>query len=232
MPTADAFEAAVGRHDARVAALALTVWVGSEPTFTDRHAQTPEWISQALGGEKEERALAATAALFRRFPRRRGAAQRRPPVPGRGPPALEPGTLSPPRWPVAVGQGHPTRWRCRLQPRRRAGRLTWRPGSPRWKALPLRAAGPSRGCPRRTPMNDGSWCASMTRWRSRPPTMHGWAAHRCTGAPLRPAACVMNWPSAGCICSCSPHPSGTAPVPPCWSCRCSSSRHCFGMCCR
>ena len=68
MPTADAFEAAVGRHDARVAALGLTVWVGSEPTFTDRHAQTPEWISQALGGEKEERALAATAALFRRFP--------------------------------------------------------------------------------------------------------------------------------------------------------------------
>ena len=68
MPTVDAFEAAVGRHDARVAALGLMVWVGSEPTFTDRHAQTPEWISQALGGEKEERALAATAALFRRFP--------------------------------------------------------------------------------------------------------------------------------------------------------------------
>ena len=68
MPTVDAFEAAVGRHDARVAALGPMVWVGSEPTFTDRHAQTPEWISQALGGEKEERALAATAALCRRFP--------------------------------------------------------------------------------------------------------------------------------------------------------------------
>ncbi|HRD96160.1 MAG TPA: transglutaminase family protein, partial [Rubrivivax sp.] len=68
MPTVDAFEAAVRRHDERLAALGLTVWVGSEPTFTDRHAQTPEWISQALGGDKEERALAVTAALVRRFP--------------------------------------------------------------------------------------------------------------------------------------------------------------------
>lgn len=68
VPTVDAFEAAVRRHDGRLAALGLTVWVGSEPTFTDRHAQTPEWISQALGGDKEERALAVTAALARRFP--------------------------------------------------------------------------------------------------------------------------------------------------------------------
>jgi uncharacterized protein (DUF2126 family) len=64
----DAFEAAVRRHDAHLAAQGLTVWVGSEPTFTDRHAQTPEWLSQALGGEKEVRALAVTAALCRRFP--------------------------------------------------------------------------------------------------------------------------------------------------------------------
>ncbi len=68
VPTAEAFEAAVRRHDDRLAAQGLTVWVGSEPTFTDRHAQTPEWISQALGGGKEERALAVTAALVRRFP--------------------------------------------------------------------------------------------------------------------------------------------------------------------
>ena len=30
------FEAAVKRHDAQVAALGLPIWVGSEPTFTDR----------------------------------------------------------------------------------------------------------------------------------------------------------------------------------------------------
>jgi uncharacterized protein (DUF2126 family) len=68
MPTAEAFEAAVRRHDARVTALGLTVWVGSEPTFTDRAAQSPEWLSQAVGGDKEARALAVTAALCRRFP--------------------------------------------------------------------------------------------------------------------------------------------------------------------
>ena len=39
MWTRDEFDAAVRRHDARVAALGLTIWVGSEPTFTDRHAQ-------------------------------------------------------------------------------------------------------------------------------------------------------------------------------------------------
>ena len=39
------FEQAVQRHDAQVAALGLPLWVGSEPTFTDRLAQTPAWLS-------------------------------------------------------------------------------------------------------------------------------------------------------------------------------------------
>ena len=41
MRTEESFEAAVHQHDARLAALALDLWVGSEPTFTDREAQTP-----------------------------------------------------------------------------------------------------------------------------------------------------------------------------------------------
>lgn len=65
---AEAFDAAVRRHDAQVAALGLTVWVGSEPTFTDRHAQTPEWLSSALGGDKELRARSLLARLCLRFP--------------------------------------------------------------------------------------------------------------------------------------------------------------------
>jgi uncharacterized protein (DUF2126 family) len=62
------FDAAVRRHDARIAALGLTIWVGSEPTFTDRSAQSPEWLSQALGGDKEQRAEAVLGGICRRFP--------------------------------------------------------------------------------------------------------------------------------------------------------------------
>lgn len=65
---APAFDDAVARHDAGVAALGLTIWVGSEPTFTDRAAQSPEWLHQALGGEKAQRAEAFLDGLRRRFP--------------------------------------------------------------------------------------------------------------------------------------------------------------------
>lgn len=64
----EAFEAAVRRHDAQIAALDMAIWVGSEPTFTDRLAQTPEWLSQALGGDKEARAQALLADLAARQP--------------------------------------------------------------------------------------------------------------------------------------------------------------------
>jgi uncharacterized protein (DUF2126 family) len=68
MPSPEAFEAAVRRHDTRLAALRQVVWVGSEPTFTDRFSQAPEWLSQALGGAKEPRAQALLARLCRRQP--------------------------------------------------------------------------------------------------------------------------------------------------------------------
>ena len=53
MWTIEAFDAAVRNHDAQVAAQGLTIWAGSEPTFTDRRTQTPEWLNTALGGDKE-----------------------------------------------------------------------------------------------------------------------------------------------------------------------------------
>lgn len=62
------FDDAVRRHDARIGALGLDVWVGSEPTFTDRFAQTPEWLNQPLGGDKEQRAEALLAGLGRWAP--------------------------------------------------------------------------------------------------------------------------------------------------------------------
>jgi len=68
MSTNDEFDAAVRRHDARIAALGLAIWVGSEPTFTDRSAQSPEWLSKALGGDKEQRAAVLLSGLSRRFP--------------------------------------------------------------------------------------------------------------------------------------------------------------------
>ena len=68
MSPTEEFDAAVRRHDSRIAALGLTVWVGSEPTFTDRSAQTPEWLNAAVGGAKEQRAQALLGELCRRFP--------------------------------------------------------------------------------------------------------------------------------------------------------------------
>jgi len=50
------FEADVRAHDAALAARGLKIWVGSEPTFTDRFSQAPEWLNAALGGDKEARA--------------------------------------------------------------------------------------------------------------------------------------------------------------------------------
>jgi len=68
MRTREEFEAAVRGHDARIAASGLTIWVGSEPTFTDRSVQSPEWQTTALGGDKEQRAEALLTGLCQRFP--------------------------------------------------------------------------------------------------------------------------------------------------------------------
>jgi uncharacterized protein (DUF2126 family) len=67
-PVSEAFDDAVREHDARLAALGAEVWVGSEPTFTDRLSEAPEWLHQALGGDKLQRATALLAALHARSP--------------------------------------------------------------------------------------------------------------------------------------------------------------------
>jgi len=64
----EAFAAAVSRHDADIAALGLSIWVGSEPTFTDPRAQSPEWLTKALGGDKEQRAEALLCEFCQRLP--------------------------------------------------------------------------------------------------------------------------------------------------------------------
>jgi uncharacterized protein (DUF2126 family) len=62
------FEADVRAHDAALVARGLTIWVGSEPTFTDRFSQAPEWLNAALGGAKEQRAQQLLRALVEREP--------------------------------------------------------------------------------------------------------------------------------------------------------------------
>jgi len=63
MLTIEAFDEAVRAHDARIAATGFDIWVGSEPTFTDRHSADPHWLHEALGGDKEARAVRLLAAL-------------------------------------------------------------------------------------------------------------------------------------------------------------------------
>ena len=62
------FEAAVHAHDAALQASALEVWVGSEPTFTRRESEAPEWLTEALGETKQDFALRIVKALRDRYP--------------------------------------------------------------------------------------------------------------------------------------------------------------------
>ncbi|MEZ5543063.1 MAG: transglutaminase family protein [Pseudomonadota bacterium] len=47
------FDAAIHAHDAAVAASGLEIWIGAEPTFTNRHSEAPEWLTDALGPSKQ-----------------------------------------------------------------------------------------------------------------------------------------------------------------------------------
>ncbi|MCG6965964.1 MAG: transglutaminase family protein [Chromatiaceae bacterium] len=61
-------DAALAAHDRGVADAGLDIWVGAEPTFTLRHSESPEWLSEPLGGDKFAYALRMAAALQRRHP--------------------------------------------------------------------------------------------------------------------------------------------------------------------
>ena len=60
---AEDFDRAVQEHDEAVAARGLSIWVGAEPTFTDRTSIDPAWLVGALGADKEARARALLADL-------------------------------------------------------------------------------------------------------------------------------------------------------------------------
>ncbi|MEI7703155.1 MAG: transglutaminase family protein [Deltaproteobacteria bacterium] len=45
----------------------LEIWLGAEPTFTDRSSQDPHWLWMAEGGDKEERAAALLGELVGRL---------------------------------------------------------------------------------------------------------------------------------------------------------------------
>jgi uncharacterized protein (DUF2126 family) len=106
----------------------LAVWIGAEPTFTDRDSQEPHWLWRAEGGDKAERAEALLRALVtrlggaarllrvegRRFPGEEAprfclGALYRPGAPGAAPRALDDrGLADPPVPPPAPADGE--RW--------------------------------------------------------------------------------------------------------------------------
>lgn len=57
----------LARLDASLRARGLDVWVGAEPTFTDRASLEPCWLTDAEGGDKLERARALASALADRL---------------------------------------------------------------------------------------------------------------------------------------------------------------------
>ena len=59
----EALERAIHDHDEAVARAGLEIWVGAEPTFTDRGSTDPAWLVDALGADKEERARKLLADL-------------------------------------------------------------------------------------------------------------------------------------------------------------------------
>jgi uncharacterized protein (DUF2126 family) len=55
-PVADddnGFDSAIRAHDAAVAGCGLEIWVGAEPTFTNRQSESPEWLTDAMGETKQ-----------------------------------------------------------------------------------------------------------------------------------------------------------------------------------
>jgi uncharacterized protein (DUF2126 family) len=64
-----AFARALGVHDDSITARGLDIWLGNEPTFTRRESTAPEWLTEALGSDKLERARALLVSLATEAPR-------------------------------------------------------------------------------------------------------------------------------------------------------------------
>lgn len=63
-----AFDQAIRAHDKTLQRHGLTLWVGAEPTFTDRRSEAVEWLGQALGPYKQSRARRMLADYQARSP--------------------------------------------------------------------------------------------------------------------------------------------------------------------
>jgi uncharacterized protein (DUF2126 family) len=55
-------------HDAALAARGLEIWLGNEPTFTDRYSHATEWLTGAVGDDKRRRTEQLVAALAQARP--------------------------------------------------------------------------------------------------------------------------------------------------------------------
>jgi uncharacterized protein (DUF2126 family) len=64
----DSFDAAIRAHDEAVAATGLDVWLGAEPTFTNRRSESAEWLSEALGETKQAYACRIIKELRNSYP--------------------------------------------------------------------------------------------------------------------------------------------------------------------
>jgi uncharacterized protein (DUF2126 family) len=64
----NSFGAAIRAHDEAVAASGLDVWIGAEPTFTNRQSESPEWLSEALGKTKQAYACRIIKQLRDSYP--------------------------------------------------------------------------------------------------------------------------------------------------------------------
>lgn len=61
-------DTAVREHDASLRRRGVTVWLGAEPTFTDRLSVAPEWRTEPLGEDKLNRARRFAAEVLERTP--------------------------------------------------------------------------------------------------------------------------------------------------------------------
>lgn len=67
-PEDSSFDAAIRAHDAAVAACGTAIWIGAEPTFTNRSSEEPEWLTDALGGSKQDYACHIIGRLREQAP--------------------------------------------------------------------------------------------------------------------------------------------------------------------
>lgn len=62
------FNAAIRAHDEAIASRGIDIWIGAEPTFTNRYSESPEWLSEALGETKQSYALRIIRKLRKHHP--------------------------------------------------------------------------------------------------------------------------------------------------------------------